>query len=150
MLLGVGQATAADSIPTLHIEARRLAPLNVSRNGGQLLICNGEPTIFGGHTEAFVPTATAEYYAGGAWHTVPMAYPHDFALCVPLSSGQVLLGGGAEKPLGIGQTHTTEVYDPATHSFGHYDTLLHRPAARCRFRPTRADTRRQPAYSRWL
>ena len=52
-----------------------------------------------------------------------MAYPHDFALCVPLSSGQVLLGGGAEKPLGIGQTHTTEVYDPATHSFDHYGCL---------------------------
>jgi len=40
-----------------------------------------------------------------------MAYPHDFALCVPLSSGKVLLGGGSEKSLGIGQTYATEIYD---------------------------------------
>lgn len=54
---------------------------------------------------------------------VPMAHPHDFALCLPLSTGGVLLGGGAEKPLGIGQTYAIEIYDPATHSFGHYGCL---------------------------
>jgi len=110
-LLTVVQATAGDSISARRIEVRQLAPLNVSRSGGQLLVCNGEPTIFGGHTKAFVPTATAEYYADGEWHLTDMAYPHDFALCVPLSSGKVLLGGGSEKSLGIGQTYATEIYD---------------------------------------
>ncbi|MBQ6205038.1 MAG: helix-turn-helix domain-containing protein [Prevotella sp.] len=111
------------AVPLVHVKVERMADLNVPRGGGYLVVCNGQPTVFGGHTTGFIPTPTAEYYEDGAWHLMEMTYSHDFALCVPLRSGQVLLGGGAEKPLGIGQTFMTEVYDPQTHRFDHYGCL---------------------------
>lgn len=52
-----------------------------------------------------------------------MTYNHDFGLCVRLSSGKMLLGGGATQNLGIGQSFETEVYDPMTHSFSRYGCL---------------------------
>jgi AraC-like DNA-binding protein len=99
------------------IEAERLADLNVPRSAHTAFCVNGEVTVVGGHTTNFVPTATAEYFKDGRWHLVETAFPHDNGICVVLSSGKVILGGGSEKPLGIGQTFPVEEYDPTTHTF---------------------------------
>ena len=104
----------------VKIEAERLADLNTPRTGHATLCVGGEMVVAGGHTTGFVPTATAEYYADGQWHTLQMAYPHDDGIYVAMESGQVLLAGGHERNLGIGQTFETELYDAATHSFGSY------------------------------
>ena len=98
-----------------EIKPERLPDLNIPRSGHHTLCMNGELTVMGGHTPAFVPTPTLEYFSDGAWHVVQMAYPHDGGLLVPLANGKALLGGGFEKPLGIGQLYSTEIYDPTTH-----------------------------------
>lgn len=107
----------------MKIKVERLPDLNVPRVGHVTFIAGGEPVVIGGHTTGFVPTQTAEYLSNGTWHLIETAYAHDNGLGVRLSSGKVLVGGGHEKHLGIGQTYPTEVYDPATHSFGDYGCL---------------------------
>ena len=84
---------------------------------------DGEVTAVGGHTSGFVPTATAEYFSGGEWHQLNTVYPHDQAFCLPMKSGRVLIAGGHEQSLGIGQTFTVELYDPATHTFEGFGCL---------------------------
>ena len=79
--------------------------------------------MVGGHTSGFVPTKTAEYLKDGEWHVMQMAYNHDDGLCVPLRNGKVLLAGGYEKNLGVGQTIEAELYDPATHTFEGFGCL---------------------------
>lgn len=106
-----------DTCMVRKIEAERLADLNVPRSAHAAFCVNGEVTVVGGHTTNFVPTATAEYFKDGRWHLVETAFPHDNGICVVLSSGKVILGGGSEKPLGIGQTFPVEEYDPTTHTF---------------------------------
>ena len=103
--------------PVIRIEAQPLADLNIARGGHRLLVAGGEVVAIGGHTAGFIPTATAEYYADGEWHLMDMVYEHDDCFATPLSSGKVLIGGGMEKPLGIGHTYSVEMYDPATHAF---------------------------------
>lgn len=108
----------------VKIEAERLPDLNIPRHSNLVLFCqNGELTIFGGHTTGFKLTATAEYFSDGKWHLIPMTYNHDMGLGVKLSSGKVLLGGGALQNLGIGQTFETEVYDPYSHTFDKYGCM---------------------------
>ena len=114
-----------------RIVPERLPDLNIPRSGHHTVFVNGELTVMGGHTTAFVPTPTLEYYSDGAWHVVQMAYPHDAGLLVPMSNGKLLIGGGFEKPLGIGQLHSTEVYDPLTHSFSEFGCLDVRRASAC-------------------
>jgi len=111
------QAESPSEYLTVRIEAERLPDLNIPRSAHSVFCVNGEVTVVGGHTTNFVPTATAEYYKGGRWHLVETAFPHDNGICVVLRSGKVLLGGGSEKPLGIGQTFPVEKYDPASHTF---------------------------------
>ena len=102
----------------------RLPSLHIPRTGHTILsLNNGEIVVFGGHTSGFVPTATAEYYADGEWHLVPMTYPHDQGIMAVTATGEVMLAGGHEKELGIGQTFTVELYNPATHSFKGYGCL---------------------------
>ena len=120
MPLGV---QAGDSIPVKKIETERLPDLNVARVNHATLFVNGELTVIGGHTNGFVPTATAEYFSNGAWHELPTVYSHDEGVAVVLQSGKVLLAGGHEQPLGIGQTFTAEWYDPVTHSFDGFGCL---------------------------
>ena len=113
-----------DSCKTVKMVPERLPDLNIPRFSNLAVFCqNGELTIFGGHTTGFVLTPTAEYYRDGKWHQIPMTYNHDFGLCVRLSSGKMLLGGGATQNLGIGQSFETEVYDPMAHSFSRYGCL---------------------------
>ena len=117
-------AESRDSCETVKVVPERLPDLNIPRFSNLAVYCqNGELTIFGGHTTGFVLTPTAEYYSDGKWHLIPMTYNHDFGLCVRLSSGKMLLGGGATQNLGIGQSFETEVYDPMTHSFSRYGCL---------------------------
>ncbi len=101
----------------------RLPDLNLPRAGCNIFWANGELTVVGGHTDGFVPTATAEYFRDGAWHLVNTVYQHDDGFAVTLPSGKVLVAGGHEKHLGIGQTFVAEMYDPATHTFEGFGCL---------------------------
>ena len=116
----------------VKIQAERLADLNIPRNGHSVLCVNGEPTVIGGHTTNFVPTPTLEYYKDGKWHVVPMAFTHDDGCAVQLTTGQVLILGGHEKNMGIGQSFEAEFYDPETRScegFASTDTKRAMPSA---------------------
>ncbi len=119
------QAKGDASCPVVKIEAERLPDLNIPRAGYKSVCVNGELTVIGGHTTNFVPTATIEYYKDGKWTLVPSAFSHDDGFAVQLSSGQVLIGGGHERNLGIGQSYEVELYDPLTHTcegFGSLET----------------------------
>ena len=125
--LSVSSATASDSLqascPILTLQAQRLPDLNLPRAGHSVFCINGEITVVGGHTDGFVPTATAEYYKDGAWHLLSTAYEHDNGFAVVLSSGKALIAGGHEKHLGIGQTFVAEMYDPIAHHFEGFGCL---------------------------
>ena len=111
--------------PLVKIEVQQLPPMNVPRTGHHaLLLGDGELTVFGGHTTGFIPTPTAEYLRDGEWHQLPMLYPHDNATAVLLSSGSVLLAGGHEKNLGVGQTWESEMYYPDEHCFEAFDCMF--------------------------
>ena len=125
LLLATQAKGDALSCPVVKIEAERLADLNIPREGTLLLCLNGEPTVIGSHTTNFVPTPTIEYFKDGKWHVVQTAYTHDDGFAVELSTGKVLIFGGHEKNLGIGQTYEAELYDPLSHTsegFGSLDT----------------------------
>lgn len=122
----------AAACPSVKIKVDRLPDLNIARSGHMSLCVNGEPTVIGGHTTNFVPTPTAEYYRGGTWHLVQLAYSHDGGCSVELSTGRVLIAGGHEKELGIGQTFMAELYDPVAHTsvgFASLDTKRSMSAA---------------------
>ena len=101
----------------VKVDIERLPDLNVPRSGHIALCVGKQMVVMGGHTKGFVLTPTAEYYEDGAWHLVPMTYDHDCGTAVLMSSGKVMIAGGMEKNLGIGQTYPVEIYDPETHSF---------------------------------
>ena len=109
--------------PMMKMDVVRLPDLNIPRAGHTVVSAGGETVAFGGHTTGFVPTPTAEYLKDGKWHLMDMTYTHDHAMYVPLRSHQVMLAGGSEKPLGIGQTFSVEMYDPQTHSFRGFGCL---------------------------
>ena len=113
----------AQTVPMKRIEPQRLPDLNIPRFCHDTFYANGELTVTGGHTSNFVPTPTAEFLKDGKWQVLQMAYTHDDGLCVPLRNGKVLLAGGYEKNLGVGQTIEAELYDPATHIFEGFGCL---------------------------
>lgn len=117
------QGDTLPACPLVKVQTERLADLNVPRSGHSTLRVGDEVLVVGGHTTGFVPTATAEYYADGQWHLMNMVYTHDDGMALPLSTGQVLIMGGHEKNLGIGQTFEVEMYDPATHTFTGFGCL---------------------------
>ena len=124
----LAQKTRTDSLhqavcPVVKIQPEQLPSLNTPRSGHHTLYVNGEITVFGGHTSGFVPTRTAEYYKNGAWHQMDMVYTHDAGSALVLKSGKVLLSGGFERGLGIGQSHEVEMYDPKTHTFDGFGCL---------------------------
>lgn len=112
-----------DTIPMTKIVPQRLPDLNIPRFCHGTFFADGELTVTGGHTSSFVPTPTAEFLKDGKWQVLQMAYTHDDGLCVPLRKGKVLLAGGYEKNLGVGQTIEAELYDPATHTFEGFGCL---------------------------
>lgn len=106
------------------LTVERLPDLNIARASHCIFYAGSELTVVGGHTSGFVPTPTAEYYSGGAWHLMETVYPHDDGMMVSLDGGRkVLIAGGHEKNLGIGQTFEAEMYYPATHSFDGFSCL---------------------------
>lgn len=118
LLSAAGLSAADGTVPFVRMEYERLPDLNTPRCGHAIALTSGnEPIVFGGHTTGFNLTATAEYFADGAWHTLDMLYPHDNSFCVQLRSGNILLGGGAAEAFGIGQNWGVESYDPATRTF---------------------------------
>mgnify|MGYP002521638419 CR=1 FL=1 len=119
----VVRAVNDDSCPLVHIVPERLPDLTLPRSGHSIFYANGELTLVGGHTTNFVPTPTAEYYADGEWHQLPMAYSHDNGFAVTTPSGEVIIGGGHAEPLGIGQTFMLERYEPNTHTFSGFGCL---------------------------
>lgn len=128
------------------LETEQLPDLNIPRYGHCTFIVNGELTVIGGHTTGFVPTATAEYFSGGTWHTVQMVYAHDFGIVVPMKSGKVLACGGANEPLGIGQTYPAEWYAPATHTFEGFGCM---DMKRSNFSATEIDSGRVVISGNW-
>lgn len=122
------QKTRTDSMqqavcPVVKIQPEQLPSLNTPRSGHHTLCVNGEITVFGGHTSGFVPTPTAEYFKDGVWHQMDMVYTHDEGSALILKSGKVLLSGGFERGLGIGQSHEVEMYDPQKHTFDGFGCL---------------------------
>ncbi len=115
-----------NSCPVVQIPAERLPDMNTARAGHSTLFVNGELMVIGGHSNGFVSTSTAEYFSGGRWKQLQMVYQHDDGFALPLQSGKVLIGGGHEKNLGIGQSFEVEMYDPATHSFEGFGCLAKR------------------------
>ena len=99
-----------------RMTVERLPEMLTPRGGHRTLLLGEELTVIGGHTDGFKLIETAEYLRGGAWHEVPMYYPHDGGFIAPLPDGKVMVGGGSAEPFGIGQTFGVEIYDPATHS----------------------------------
>ena len=128
------------------METEQLPDLNIPRYGHCIFILNGELTVIGGHTTGFVPTATAEYFSGGAWHTLQTIYTHDHGIAVPMKSGKVLVCGGVSEPLGIGQTYPTEWYDPATHTFEGFGCM---DMKRSNFSATEIDSGRVVISGNW-
>lgn len=123
VVLSVWAERKGNSCPMVRIVPERLPDLTVPRSGHNIFYVNGELTVVGGHTTHFVPSPTAEYFDGELWHQMPMAYSHDNGFAVVLRSGEVIIGGGHEEPLGIGQTFMVERYTPATHTFEGFGCL---------------------------
>ena len=121
VMCSLSMMVCADSL--IKLQPERLPDMNIPRLSHSTLLINGELTVVGGHTSGFVPTKTAEYLKDGEWHVMQMAYNHDDGLCVPLRNGKVLLAGGYEKNLGVGQTIEAELYNPATHTFEGFGCL---------------------------
>ena len=99
------------------LTVERLPDLNAPRASHRTAVVGDEIVLLGGQTDGFKLLETSEYYANGAWHTIPMLYPHDNGFAAPLPDGRILLGGGSEEHFGIGPSFGAELYDPETHSF---------------------------------
>ncbi len=140
------QSSESVGLTQKKLETEQLPDLNIPRYGHCIFFTNGELTIIGGHTTGFVPTATAEYFSGGTWHTVQTVYAHDFGIIVPMKSGKVLALGGANEPLGIGQTYPAEWYDPATHTFEGFGCM---DMKRSNFSATEIDSGRVVISGNW-
>ncbi|MBR1550467.1 MAG: hypothetical protein IJ634_07525 [Bacteroidales bacterium] len=124
MLLPSNQPSSDTSLTAEKLTVERLPDMNLPRSGHCVFWAGGEMTVVGGRTSGFVLTPTAEYFADGAWHLVNTVYPHDDGLAVLLDSRRrVLIAGGHEKNLGIGQTYEAEMYLPETHTFEGFGCL---------------------------
>ena len=109
--------TAPDGTQWQQMSVERLPDLNVPRANHRTIICGEEIVVLGGHTDGFKPIETAEYYAGGTWHTLPMVYPHPNGFAAKLPDGRILMGGGSAEAFGIGRSFGAEIYDPSAHNF---------------------------------
>lgn len=113
----------AEDCPIVRITPERLPDLTMPRSGNNIFYAGGELTVTGGHTTNFVTTPTAEYYTEGKWHQMTMAYSHDNGFAVILGADEVIIGGGHDQPLGIGQTYMLERYNPKKHTFEGFGCL---------------------------
>ena len=134
MLLLPAWAMAANdslktSCPEVKLQMEQLPDLNIPRSSHSTFFVNGELVVAGGHTNGFVPTPTAEYLKDGEWHVMQMVYTHDYGGSVVMKSGKVLLFGGCDQPIGIGQSFLAELYDPQTHTFNGFGSMERKRAA---------------------
>ena len=104
-------------VHVLHMQAERLPDMLEARADHVLFVAGGQLTVAGGHVYGFTPTASAEYFENGEWHSMTMNYRHDMAFSVIRADGSMMLGGGCSSGSGVGQSSYVELYDPATHSF---------------------------------
>lgn len=104
-------------VPFAHVVCEKLEPMAVPRAAHALLRTKDGMIAVGGHTSAFIPTATAELFDGKNWTRIPTCYAHDGAFAAPLSDGRILFGGGSSEAFGIGQSWGVELYDPASGEF---------------------------------
>lgn len=141
------QSSESVGLTQKKLETEQLPDLNIPRYGHCTFIVNGELTVIGGHTTGFVPTTTAEYFSGGTWHTMHTVYAHDYGIVIPMKSGKVLACGGANEPLGIGQTYPAEWYDPTTHTFEGFGSM---DMKRCNFTATEIDSGRMVISGNWF
>lgn len=116
-------ASADSRCPMQQMRVERLADLHVPRIGHMVWLSGDDVVVAGGHTSGFVPTASAECYDGSEWQLLKMNYTHDQGLFAPTAQGDVLVAGGFEKELGIGQTFTLEFYDGHSRQFRGYGCL---------------------------
>ena len=120
----VGQPTGDDGLIFGKLDVERLPDMNMPRTGHSVFYVGDELTVVGGHTSGFVMTPTAEYFSDGEWHLMPTVYSHDNGLAVPLDEGRrVLVVGGHERNLGIGQSYEAEMYNPDSHTFEGFGCL---------------------------
>ena len=140
------QSSESVGLTQKKLETEQLPDLIIPRYGHCTFFVNGDLTVIGGHTTGFVPTATAEYFNNGAWHTMQTVYTHDFGIVVPMKSGKVLALGGANEPLGIGQTYPAEWYNPATHTFEGFGCM---DMKRSNFSATEIDSGRVVISGNW-
>lgn len=129
MSLLMGQPVTNTDLTQKKLEAERLPDMNMPRAGHTVFYANGELTVVGGHTSGFVLTPTAEYFSEDSWHMMPTVYLHDNGMSVVMNEGQrVLIAGGHERNLGIGQSYEAEMYNPASHIFEGFGYLDHNRA----------------------
>lgn len=120
----VGQPIEDKGLIKKKLEVERLPDMSLPRASHNVFFAGDELTVVGGHTSGFVLTSTAEYFSEGLWHVVPTVYQHDNGVAVVLNEGQrVLIAGGHEKNLGIGQSYEVEMYEPGTHTFEGFGSL---------------------------
>lgn len=106
----------ADGVPLYKMTVERLPDLPKPRGGQHTMLLGDELTVFGGITDGFVLEPTICYLKDGAWHQVPMKYPHHYGFTTLLQDGSVMLGGGCSENFGIGQSWGVETYNPSTHT----------------------------------
>ena len=112
-----GQALGeVDGVPFYTMTTERLPDLPEPRGGHHTMLLGDELTVLGGITDGFVLEPTVAYLRDGAWHEVPMKYPHYYGFTTLLPDGRVMLGGGCAENFGIGQSWGVETYDPAAHA----------------------------------
>lgn len=108
--------TAPDGRQWQPMTVERVADLPVPRGGHKTVRAGDEVIVLGGLSDGYRNLGTADYYADGTWHTVPMLYTHVNGFLAPLPDGRFLIGGGSQDDFGIGQSWGAEIYDPATHT----------------------------------
>lgn len=112
-----GQALGeVDGVPFYKMTVERLTDLPGPRGGHHTMLLGDELTVLGGITDGFVLEPTIAYLKDGAWHQVPMKYPHYYGFTTFLQDGSVMLGGGCSENFGIGQSWGVETYNPSTHT----------------------------------
>jgi hypothetical protein len=78
----------------------RVADLPVPRGGHKTILSGDEVVLLGGLTNGYKNMESADYYADGTWHTVPMLYTHVNGFLAPLPDGRFLIGGGSQEDFG--------------------------------------------------
>lgn len=110
------QLGEVDGVPLYKMTVERLPDLPKPRGGQHTMLLGDELTVLGGITDGFVLEPTIAYLRDGAWHQVPMKYPHYYGFTTLLQDGSVMLGGGCSENFGIGQSWGVETYNPSTHT----------------------------------